>query len=366
MKNKILFLVQLPPPVHGASLMNQYVKESKLINELFDCVFFDISPETEHKNVGKFSFIKIIRVLYSYFRIFLLIIKFRPMSCYFTLSPVGFAFYKDVIYVSILKFFRINIIFHLHGKGISDNINSVTDILYKFVFKNADVIHLSEKLFNDIDRYVHCLRNTYTLPNGIPINILNEPRKNSEKIIKILFLSNLIESKGAHVLLDSLSYIPESYANLFDVTIAGGGNYEYVQLLKSKAASFPNFRINFTGPVYSTEKFALLEESDIFVLPTSYKNECFPISILEAMQSGLAICSTDEGAIRELVNITNGYIFDPSKPKELADYLLSFFNDPEHLNNCQKNSKMLFFNKYSFNVFELSLSKILLNSTGQN
>ena len=38
-KKRILFIIPLPPPVHGSAMMNQYIKESKLINGAFDCDF---------------------------------------------------------------------------------------------------------------------------------------------------------------------------------------------------------------------------------------------------------------------------------------------------------------------------------------
>ena len=40
---KILFIVHLPPPVHGVSVMNRIIKNSTLINQAFSCDFINIS-----------------------------------------------------------------------------------------------------------------------------------------------------------------------------------------------------------------------------------------------------------------------------------------------------------------------------------
>ena len=37
MKPKILFIMHMPPPVHGAAMVGQYIHDSKLINRELDC-----------------------------------------------------------------------------------------------------------------------------------------------------------------------------------------------------------------------------------------------------------------------------------------------------------------------------------------
>ena len=53
MKPKILFIMHMPPPVHGAAMMGQYVHDSKLINEKFECHYINPSLSTSVANVGK-------------------------------------------------------------------------------------------------------------------------------------------------------------------------------------------------------------------------------------------------------------------------------------------------------------------------
>jgi glycosyltransferase involved in cell wall biosynthesis len=51
------------------------------------------------------------------------------------------------------------------------------------------------------------------------------------------------------------------------------------------------------------------EKSHIFVFPTFYYYECFPLVLLEAMQHALPVISTDEGGIPDIAETgITGYI----------------------------------------------------------
>ena len=64
----------------------------------------------------------------------------------------------------------------------------------------------------------------------------------------------------------------------------------------------------------------LLAESDIFALITNW--EAFPISILEAMRSGLPVIATDTGGVREaLEDEVNGFLVPRSDASRLAERL---------------------------------------------
>ena len=40
--NRILFLLHLPPPVHGSSMVGKWINESELVNGSFDCRYINL------------------------------------------------------------------------------------------------------------------------------------------------------------------------------------------------------------------------------------------------------------------------------------------------------------------------------------
>ena len=53
MKPKILFIMHMPPPVHGASMVGQYIHDSELINSSFDCHYVNLAVATRLDEIGK-------------------------------------------------------------------------------------------------------------------------------------------------------------------------------------------------------------------------------------------------------------------------------------------------------------------------
>ncbi|MFN9913044.1 MAG: glycosyltransferase family 4 protein, partial [Pirellulaceae bacterium] len=60
--------------------------------------------------------------------------------------------------------------------------------------------------------------------------------------------------------------------------------------------------VTYRGVVQGSEKLELLKASQVFILPTNYRKEGQPISIIEAMGSGMAIFTTHHAGIPDLVH----------------------------------------------------------------
>lgn len=364
-KVKVLFLVQLPPPVHGASLMNTFIKTSALINNHFSTKHINISAANELADIGKLRKRKIFNFLGMYFNVLKELVVNRPNLVYLTISPTGAAFYKDAIFAQMVKLFKVKIVYHLHGQGIYKVINSSKNIyrIYKYVFKSADIIILSKMLLFDIIKVRDVSKNVFILPNGIPKSVITFPERNhngSPKEIRILYLSNYIPAKGALLALKAFHSILKQSNKLVSFELFGGiSNQAYFDSIKDYVRENKlEAHVSINSGIYGEEKIRKMETCDIFLFPSRF--ECFPLSIIEAMMCGLCIVSTAVGAIPELVLENNcGLLSKPEDLEELTSILSMIVENDDLREKYSKNSLKSFENKYQMEAFENSLINII-------
>src|SRR5436309_15053040 len=202
-QKKLLFIVQLPPPVHGVSLMNQNAVNNPLWKEKYEVHVLPLNFGQTLKNIGKITFGKILKLFQFFFNLCYKLVFFRPHIVYFTIMPTGSNFYRDALFANIIKCFRVHLVFHLHGKGIREAAEQslFKRWIYKNTFKRAQVICLSESLKKDVEAIVE--QTPFVLSNGIDAK-KTEPLNNKNNPPIIIYLSNLVKNKGIEVLLMSL------------------------------------------------------------------------------------------------------------------------------------------------------------------
>ena len=166
-KKRILLFCQLPPPMHGVTMMNKYILKNKNMNARYTVDYISLNYTNSINSIGSFNFFKLLKVLmYCSHLIFTLIFR-RPNLVYFTITPCGPAFLRDTIYVFIMKLFKVKILYHLHGKGLRNYYSRpIYKLLYKFSFSNDHIIILSKKLKYDIVD-IEDSNKIYFLPNGV-------------------------------------------------------------------------------------------------------------------------------------------------------------------------------------------------------
>ena len=354
---KILFLAQLPPPVHGASVMNQHVLNI-LKNSSYKTKIIELRFVEDVAEIGSIKFNKLYKMFEIFFKILKAMINFKPEVAYFTLSPVGGAFYRDVFFVAILKIFSVKIVYHLHGKGIKNNLSiSWKKMLYRFVFRNSFVIHLSPILEQDISSLGY--KKIFFVPNGIEKLEFTNIIKKENKVPKLLFLSNLTISKGLLVLIEACKIMKEKKLD-FELNIVGNEFDISVEQLNNEINNYGlEKNINILGPKYGNEKYEILIKSDILVFPTFYPNECFPLIILEGMQFALPVVSTFEGAIPEIVDDgVTGFLVPPKDVISLAEKIEILINNKNLRIQMGDAGRKKFLEKYTLDKLEMHIKKV--------
>ena len=357
---KILFLLHLPPPVHGSSIVGQKIKNSELINSSFRARYINLLISRSVDESGKTKMSKIFRFFSSWFKLLFNLICERPNLCYFALTTTGNAFYKDVTLIFLLKLFRVKTVFHLHNKGVKKNkLIGINSQLYRYVFKKSNVILLSNFLYDDVKTFVST-EDIYICPNGVEDLIIKKKSKyeNKSEPIRILFLSNLIKSKGVYVLLEACRILQQRKYDFSCCFVGGEGDVSAQQFkLEVKKARVAE-RVQYLGRKYGIDKDKVYQSADIFVLPTS--NDCFPLVLLEAMQYELPVVSTTEGGIRDIVeqNIT-GFIVGQNDPFDLADKLEVLINNETLRSEMGKAGRIKYEKEFTLQAFESKLQGIL-------
>ena len=159
--------------------------------------------------------------------------------------------------------------------------------------------------------------------NGVDPNeffkISRDYRKSSNEVI-VTFVGRLAPPKDLLLLIDAIKLVPE-----IKLQIVGDGELRQ----QVEGYIFKNAlrdRVILLGERFDIPK--ILAESDIFVLPSRW--EGLPLTIIEAMMSGLPVVATRVGGIPELVDDgVNGYLVPSRDVNALAKAIRKLVSDVE-------------------------------------
>ena len=363
-KLRVLFIMHLPPPVHGAAMAGNYIKTSRLINDEFKTIYINLATNKKLSESGKGSIKKLLTFFSLVKNVVATLRKSKFDICHVSLTASGLGFYKDLIIVSILKIFGNKIVYHFHNKGVKEASNNwINRLLYRFVFRNTKSILLSLQLYPDIEMYVKS-SDVFYCPYGIPpvsshLNVKEYSSENLKKC-KFLYLSNMMIEKGVYVLLDAVKELKNRQL-FFECHYVGAWSDVTEEAFKKKVYENGLKELVFAhGPKYGSEKEFFFNEADIFLFPTFYHYETFGIVNLEAMQYSLPIVSTPEGGIPDVVvDGETGFLVPQNNSKELADKLELLIKQPELRLKMGIAGKERFENLFTLNKFERRLIEII-------
>ena len=333
--------------------MNKYVSESEMLIKQFNIKTIPISYKHKLK-AKKFSLLKVKTIFNLYFKLIYSFIRFKPKIVYFQISPLGVAFLRDCTFIFLMKLFKKHIIFHLHGKGIRVFTNKPTLLnrTYRWAFKNSSVICLSNNLIHDISKIFN--QRPYIVNNAVPF-IKTCFRIDKNKKVQILFLSNLIISKGIIVFLEGISLLNKEYIDKINVSIVG----EEAELTSQDLISEIERRniehiVSYLGPKYGSEKNIVYNNTDLLIYPSF--NDAFPLVLLEAMQYGIPIIGSKEGAIPEIIDDQKtGLLVDKNNSKQIAEKIELLIDNPKLRENMGDAGKEKYNQKYTLDIFEKNM-----------
>lgn len=358
---KVLFILHYPPPIHGAAMVGEFIKNSKLVNKQYDTTYINLGLSQEVAAVGKAGFqkirdyIKLLKKVYTHLK------YFEPNICYITPTSKGIGLYKDLPVIAIAKCFKVKMVYHFHNKGVQKKQDFFFDnLLYRWMFKNVKVILLSKHLYTDVKKYVN-EKNVYYCANGIKdmsSNSAPKTKHNAQQPIQLLFLSNLNSSKGIWVMLKACKRLMQQNHNFHCTFVGSVGDVSAEQFKTAVSELQLDNSVTYAGKKYGQEKEEVFKKVDIFVHPTL--DDCVPLVILEAMQYNLPVISTYEGGIPDLVEDgKTGYLVHQNDDNELAERIKKLMLDQDLRITLGNAGRDAYERKFTATVFEQRLTTIL-------
>ena len=359
-KNKILFILHLPPPIHGASVMGKYIKDSKLINENFDCYFINYSVSMKVHEVGKLGVRKLFFFIFNFFEVIFTFFRVKPDLCYITPTSDGYGVYRDFILLQVLKIFGANILLHFHNKADEFWLKKpINKKLLKYLFKKVKIILLGQELYAEKSPFISKDR-VFFCHNGIPsINKFVIKRDNVNKV-KFLFLSNMMIEKGIYILLEACACLRNKGYDFHCDFVGGWKDISETEFTERVEKLNLQKSITVHGPKFGKDKDFFLRNADVFVFPTFYHGETFGLVLLEAMDYSIPCISTANGAITSVIqeNYT-GFCIEQRRIDILTEKMIWMIEHPEERKQMGYNGKRRFDETFTILGFEKRMTSIL-------
>lgn len=347
--NKILMVGNDPSVKGGITTVISQFRNYNWKNEDIDLKF--IPTYIDKNNIIKiaFFFLAIVRFIFNIFFI-------KPNYVHIHMSYKG-SFTRTYILHVICKLFNVKDIIHLHGsefeKWYNESCNTEKKLKVRKLLKECCFMIVLGKKWEKKIKKIQPETNIIVVNNAI--NIPDKVSYSYNDSFNILFLGVLIKRKGVYDLLNAISILnKKNVLNNVRFVIAGDGDERKKLESKSIELNIDKY-IKFYGWINSEEKKALLESSQLLVLP-SY-NEGLPMAILEGISFGLPIIATNVGDISEaVIDGENGFLLEPGDVNKLAEYLERFITlNNQQLNLFRESSRKLAYDKFSdkkyFEVF---------------
>jgi len=211
--------------------------------------------------------------------------------------------------------------------------------------------------------------------NGLPersLEVSKHPKLyNPESPFKMIYLSNMIKTKGYWDVLLALNILKKRKKNVICKFVgrfmSEADSMHTLDSGQEREHFFEFLKINnlldyisYNEVLLGREKFEAFQDSHLFLLPSNYPFEGQPVSVLEAMAHGLVSITTNYSMIPLMVedNYTGFFVpyGDPEAIATKIEYLMDNHKEYERLSS---NSIHRFVEKFSTDIYVDRLMSVI-------
>lgn len=369
MTNKILVVGQTPPPYHGQSIMIEALLKNPLKSVKFYHIRMHFSKSIS--DIGKFRLMKVYRLLIIILKIYFYRIAFNIKVLYYPVSgPNKVPVYRDIVILLTTRWLFLKTIFHFHAAGISHlypQLSRFTRFIFQCAFyKPFAAIRLTELTPEDA-KFLEA-KHEYLIPYGIedPLASDNSSKtvvKDTDDILRILFVGILHESKGVMVLLDACCQLLKMGV-AFRIELMGefkSPEFQarvYKRIIELQLEPY----VTFLGVLTGTDKDDAFKRANCLCFPTFYELESFGVVLLEAMAFGLSIVTTNWRSIPTIIdNGKTGYLVEIHRPDLVAKKLAFLGSNKIIRKQIGTAARKRFLERYTLKIYLMRMNEMFID-----
>jgi glycosyltransferase involved in cell wall biosynthesis len=355
----VAVISQLPPPVHGSTVMTATLLDSLKGHE-HDIQFVNKKFSRSIEEVGGFSLRKLLLVAGLAKDVWKACSRKPSVIILFATTRRG-SFLVDTLLHEIIRHHRIPTILYIHTVGFSELAEAgvIWRLLVRKMFaKAARVVVLSEKLIADLK--------SFATPDAVAVieNCLSDRQDWSadESITErrsISFISNLIPSKGALDFVHVAASLESASKFSFEI-VGADADKAYKAALEAAISQIREKTVVLHGAVFGKEKELILRRSRILVFPSTYKLEAQPLTLIEALRNGIPVVAYDTGGVADIIeNGREGFVVSQGDRHALRLAVEKLANDDVLWEEMSRASREKFSARFSRQAFDNSWKELV-------
>lgn len=376
--NRIVLIGALPPPVAGQSIAFKMFYDF-LLQKKNQIKLINIGGEDSNRKDGGFTIKRVFSFIVPFIKALSLLNLFQKKVVYLHIAQSRMGFLRDLVFIMLSWFGRNNIVLHLHGGNYDNFYYSQSKFFRKlivYVLDRSDkIIVLSENLKKVFSFSESLNKKIVAVENGIVIPEKFPPfeKELTDSKVRILYLSNMIESKGYLDLLEAAAFLRNKGLTDFQMIFCGKFYLESNSLYNTEDEARESFlkrvcelglekNVTWKKQVFGDEKWEELKKAHFFVLPTYYNNEGQPLAVIEALSQGCCVLATDYRAIPDLLDYEKSGVFiDKRNPADIAEKIIALTKDKKRYKDLSENAVRHYQHSYTASIHLEKLFKTVVS-----